>query len=204
VVDEDGPVRSFTLLLVPTTPIGSADRWEEVLRALTEMHPGKVDAGVQVEVIGKHRASTMQAALNYWKEHAQPLGYGTAAVHLKLIDGQPLPPAPKPLPLPGPDRQGHTWLRFMPDFECSPALWYLDPNDLDGGDHGLAEHLLEVISQPLANDIEIWIAEWVDWYDVDQDDQVPPLDWLTAGNLLVERLKAELEPLGYRIHPRLL
>lgn len=84
-----------------------------------------------------------------------------------------------------------------------PALWYLDPDDIEGPDHGLALRVKNDISPDLLRDIEVWIDDWSSWHDCAEEDAAPPARWVDAGAALVERLEPELEPLGYRIVARL-
>jgi hypothetical protein len=98
---------------------------------------------------------------------------------------------------------GVTWLRFMPDYGAALALWYLDANDLDGHDRGLASDLRPRIEPQLYADIESWIEDWSSWHDCDNEESPPPKQWTQEGERLVERLREQLEPLGYRIQDRL-
>jgi len=90
----------------------------------------------------------------------------------------------------------------MPDYGAAPALWYLDSNDLDGGDRGLASDLDHLIEPQLYADIESWIAAWTEWHDCDEE-LAPPKEWVEEGQRLSARLRQRLEPLGYRIQDRL-
>lgn len=194
----------FTVRLTPSVPPDSEEAWSRALRAMADLAPERVGDAVRLTVSAERRPTALMTALNLWKERVYPeIGSGTINVHLELIDGEPPPPGPKPATLPEPDSDGHTWLRFMPDYESSPALWYLDPNDLEGGDHGLAANLLDVLSPALTNEIEVWLADWAGWHDCDDEDARPPGEWLATGERLLEQLRTELEPRGYRIAARL-
>lgn len=98
---------------------------------------------------------------------------------------------------------GVTWLRFMPDYGAAPALWYLDADNLDGHDRGLASDLIPKISPELYAGIEAWIESWSAWHDCDDEENPSPGEWVREGERLAQELREQLEPLGYRIQERL-
>jgi hypothetical protein len=86
-------------------------------------------------------------------------------------------------------------LRFRPDYNGAPSLWYVG-----GPDDGAEWYEPELLSPELMTELDEWVEEWRAFHDCDVQDDTH-VAWTERARALCERTRLELLPHGFLVSP---